>query len=210
MITKIYIDNFRCLTNFELKPEAMNLFLGENGSGKTAVFDAVSGVAGIVLDQTKIRQVFPESSTTRWENRREQKIELELTGMDGLFCYRIVIAHPEDRPNPIIATEAVDFEGRRLYEFSAGHVSLPGDDSAPGAGFSFNPELSFLGLLEERPEHQHLRSFKDALREVWRFAVEPTKMAADSARFADIMRASDPGARNLPSIDDGVRELQGL
>jgi len=41
MITEIYIDNFRCLTNFRINPGDFQLWLGDNGSGKTSVLDAL-------------------------------------------------------------------------------------------------------------------------------------------------------------------------
>ena len=35
MLTRLYIDNFRCFVNFEYRPAARELILGRNGSGKT-------------------------------------------------------------------------------------------------------------------------------------------------------------------------------
>ncbi len=35
MIKRIYIDNFRCFSNFELRPDRVNLLFGVNGSGKS-------------------------------------------------------------------------------------------------------------------------------------------------------------------------------
>lgn len=42
MLTRLYIDNFRCFVNFEYKPAMKQLLLGENGSGKSALLMAVS------------------------------------------------------------------------------------------------------------------------------------------------------------------------
>ena len=41
MLTEIYIDNFRCLTNFRINPGDFHLWLGDNGSGKISVMDAL-------------------------------------------------------------------------------------------------------------------------------------------------------------------------
>ena len=35
MITRLYVDNFKTLVNFELTLGPMNLLLGANGSGKS-------------------------------------------------------------------------------------------------------------------------------------------------------------------------------
>jgi len=37
MIKKLYIDNFRCLGNFELDLNSNQLWLGDNGTGKSSV-----------------------------------------------------------------------------------------------------------------------------------------------------------------------------
>ena len=41
MLTRIYIDNFRCFVNFEYKPDKKQLLLGAIGSGKSSLLDAV-------------------------------------------------------------------------------------------------------------------------------------------------------------------------
>jgi AAA15 family ATPase/GTPase len=41
MLTRLYIDNFRCFSNFEYKPARRNLILGRNGSGKTSLINAM-------------------------------------------------------------------------------------------------------------------------------------------------------------------------
>ena len=43
MLKRFYADNFRCLTNFELKLDESNVFLGANGTGKTIRVDRSSG-----------------------------------------------------------------------------------------------------------------------------------------------------------------------
>ena len=49
MLKRIYIDNFRCLVNFELNVDAINLFLGGNGSGKSTVFEALRKIQNFIL-----------------------------------------------------------------------------------------------------------------------------------------------------------------
>ncbi|MEH2082548.1 MAG: AAA family ATPase [Nostoc sp.] len=44
MLKRIYIDNFRGLGNFELNFYSINLFIGENGSGKSTVFESLRKV----------------------------------------------------------------------------------------------------------------------------------------------------------------------
>ena len=39
MLKRIYIDNYKSLVNFEVSLNEINLFLGVNGAGKSAVFE---------------------------------------------------------------------------------------------------------------------------------------------------------------------------
>ena len=41
MLKRFYADNFRCLTNFELKLDEANVLLGANGTGKTSVLSVL-------------------------------------------------------------------------------------------------------------------------------------------------------------------------
>ena len=37
MLSRVYIDNYRCFVNFDFRPKAKQLVLGINGSGKSAL-----------------------------------------------------------------------------------------------------------------------------------------------------------------------------
>ena len=48
MLKRLYVDNFRCLVDFELNFDSINLFLGDNGAGKSTIFDVLGLIGGIV------------------------------------------------------------------------------------------------------------------------------------------------------------------
>jgi predicted ATPase len=41
MLTRLYCDNYKCLVNFEFRPEAIQLLMGRNGAGKSTVFEVL-------------------------------------------------------------------------------------------------------------------------------------------------------------------------
>ncbi len=45
MITRLYVDNYKCLVNFELRLDELTLLLGPNGVGKTSVLEAIEHFA---------------------------------------------------------------------------------------------------------------------------------------------------------------------
>ena len=58
MLRRLYVDNYKCLVDFDLPLRELSLLLGPNGAGKTSVLDVVfalrqvlEGVAGITDDE---------------------------------------------------------------------------------------------------------------------------------------------------------------
>ena len=49
MLKRIFADNFRALVNFELRPGRLSSLLGENGSGKTSVFDVLGNLRDLIV-----------------------------------------------------------------------------------------------------------------------------------------------------------------
>ena len=46
MLKRLYVDNYKCLVNFEFQPPQHALILGKNGTGKSAVFDVIASLRG--------------------------------------------------------------------------------------------------------------------------------------------------------------------
>lgn len=69
MIRRLFIDNYKCLVNFELKLEALTLLIGPNGAGKSAVLDVLFGVRQLLAGVGKVTDagIFPASTLTRWQ-----------------------------------------------------------------------------------------------------------------------------------------------
>jgi len=65
MLTRIHVDNFRCLVNFDLKLDRLNLLLGENGSGKSTVFHVLRRLQDFLSGEVNVDSVFPSADLTR-------------------------------------------------------------------------------------------------------------------------------------------------
>ncbi len=56
-IKKLELHNFRCFENYELElADRFTLLIGDNGSGKTAVLDALAVAAGDLLNIPEVNQ----------------------------------------------------------------------------------------------------------------------------------------------------------
>lgn len=78
MLTRLYIDNYKCFSNFELKLGSLQLLLGDNGTGKSSVLDAVVGLQKLLRDRDSIAESGLGGTTlTRWDRRSRQTFELD-------------------------------------------------------------------------------------------------------------------------------------
>ncbi len=169
MLKRIFVDNFRALVNFELRPSQLNLFLGGNGSGKTSVFEALASLRDLVILGRPVTELF-SSTRTRWDTRDVQRFEVDLESDGGIYRYALEIQHLEElQGKPFIRSETVTFDGSLLYRFSAGEIQLFHDDETVGPVFPFRPDQSFLMNLDSPGTRQVARlvGFKKMMARFW-------------------------------------------
>ena len=60
MIKRLFVDNYKCLVNFELHLQELSLLLGPSGVGKTAVLDIVYALRQLLSGDATVtdRDVF--------------------------------------------------------------------------------------------------------------------------------------------------------
>ena len=180
MIARIYVDNFRPLVNFEWRPSQLALLLGANGSGKSALIEALVGVRSLVAFQTLVGTEFPLASRTRWEQRLETTLELDVCRPAGTYQYRVVIEHSLDEPKKSrIKDESLRLDDKPLMRFELGELQLHRDDGSPGPRVSSDWWRSGLGAISAGRDNKLLTAFKAWLRDdVWVASPDPRAMSS--------------------------------
>ncbi|MCA9521003.1 MAG: AAA family ATPase [Myxococcales bacterium] len=165
MLTRVYIDNFRCLSNFELRPARINLLLGPNGSGKSSFFDVITAIVGLMRDGREIAELLPASTLTSWDNRREQRFELDvhLSNANKPHRYLLRVDQDVETGRSAIVEERVTKGEKTLYLYADGQVHLYNNAGREGAQFPFRPTRSFIAELEPRPENSSLINMREFL-----------------------------------------------
>ena len=121
MITRFYVDNYKCLQNFEYKPQQCELIVGANGTGKSTVFEALDKVRRFVTGQADARELFPRNCRTRWSRRAEQIFEVDYNIGKHQAQYRLEI---NLNSNYYIEQEILKFNGNVLCETTWEHRSI--------------------------------------------------------------------------------------
>lgn len=203
MLTRVFADNYRTFLNFEFRPGAINLLVGDNGVGKTAVFDVLTAIRDLVVDREDLGEVFPADTLTRWNNRRTQRFELDVRlprkrrPLD--YAYVLEVFHDPVAEEPRVKRESLSLNGKKLFEHGRRQVTLfqrPG--SLARTSFPHHSGLSFLGSVESKGSTRSIGMFADFLRSMLLISPTPSEISgltddqspwleSDCSNFADFL-----------------------
>lgn len=198
MINRLYIDNYKCFVNFEWQPGMLQLILGENGTGKTTVFDILETLREIIVSGLPVGadKAFPTNTLTAWDTRREQRFELAITGNGGQYDYHLTVEHDVDKRKNRIKTERLTFDQFTLYEFDGHDAHLFRDNGSAGPIVGIDWCKSFLSIIPERDDNKLLAWFRRRMQRVYIFSPDPLRMSAESEAE---LEAPDRRLHNLVS-----------
>ncbi len=182
MISHLYVDNYRCFTNFEWKPGALSLLLGDNGSGKTSLFDIVETLRDFVSAPLSTEDAFPWKTLTAWDMRQEQTFELGIKGNGGQYTYRLVIEQNVEIQRSRIRFERLSFDDLVLYEFEKDQAHLHRDDGSPGPVFPVDWSRSAIGTIPSGRDNTRLTWFREHLAHIHVLSPAPSEMSAVTSR----------------------------
>jgi len=178
MLTRLYIDNFRCFVNFEHKPAARELIFGANGSGKSTFMDALLLLRQFVMRGDVFDDFFVLNQRTRWLDQPQQTFELE-TALDGSsYIYRLVIQPWGEPQRPRVKSETVLLDGKPIFEFLTGEVHLYNDRFEHKVTYPFDWHRSALATIVPRRDNEKLSRFKRWVSGLYCFRINPFAMAS--------------------------------
>jgi predicted ATPase len=180
MLKRIYIDNFRCLVNFELDLDSINLFLGSNGTGKSTVFEALQKIQAFVSGDSKVEGIFKATDCTRWQTSSIQRFELEILGNGGSYKYELGIGHNQDRCR--VEYERLWLNNQPLLKFELGEVQLYRDNHSEGPQYSFDWSQSIVPSLMPRNDNTKLTWFRERLKRFIIVQIIPRLMLDESTQ----------------------------
>jgi predicted ATPase len=182
MLTRLYIDNFKCFSNFELKLGPLQLLLGDNGTGKSSVLDVVAGLQALLSGELVAESGLGRTTLTRWDRRPRQTFELDVrTPLEEVYQYHLELEVDPDHGTTTVARESLSIDGRPIFRddgvtaeaFSSTGEPIRGFVDRRLSGVATNP----LGLKE-------LEKFDALMHRLVVLRPWPSGMAAASSRDA--------------------------
>ena len=182
MLKRLYVDNYKCMVNFEFAPGRTQLLLGANGAGKSSVFDVLLLLRQFISGEEKAPRLFLGANLTRWESRDEQAFELEVEGNGGTYLYKLVLEHRRETQQCRVKSETLHFNNQPLLTFLNGEVTIYREDHRAGAAFSFDWSQSAFATLVPRRDNLLHRWFRNWVGELQVVRINPFAMAAQTDR----------------------------
>ncbi|MCX6880178.1 MAG: AAA family ATPase [Verrucomicrobia bacterium] len=189
MLTHFYAHNFRCLENFELKLDKLNLLMGPNGSGKSSVLDVLRRLQSFIAGDLRVHQAFPSHERTRGSGTPVQDFQMTISLDDEslgspLLHYHLVVEHDADGRQCHVKKEILTDTGSPLFEFVDGEVHLYNDQHEAGPVYPFDPTMSGLAAVHGRNDNRLLTAFKASVAKFVIVAFSPAEMESESRNEA--------------------------
>lgn len=181
MLKRIYVDNFRCLVDFELCFDDIHLFLGPNGAGKSTVFEVLRKIQAFVSRAEEVAEVFEPHDLTRFMNSPQQTFELEIEGNGGRYKYELAIRHEQANREASLAYERLSFNDQPLLKFESGAGQLYLDDQQKSVTIPGQFSLSAVAFFASEP-YSKLTWFKERMMRFMIVKVIPPIMEPESSQ----------------------------
>ena len=192
MITRLYVNNFRCLVAFTAKLGEFGVLCGPNGSGKSSVFDALRllrnlGTGDGVLGSSGEFDV-PALEFTQWLDSDTQEFEIDLEVAGHAFEYVLHIQQTVDCEKPRIVHEVARCDGVALFERDLSGVTFHRQDGT-ATGFPLDWRQAALAAIQPQGSLGPLALLQEAIAKLLILRPNPRGMERESraeARHPDL------------------------
>ncbi len=169
MLTRLYIDNFRCFEKFEYRPARKQLILGGNGSGKSTLIEALVRLRSFAVHGDRADELFGLNQRTRWldQNSLTFEIEAELDG--DRYKYSLGIS---SFPPAQVNLEIVECNEAPIFDFRLGRVHFR-EDSGREVRYPFDQSRSALATLGPDGDTRSLLRFMNWLSSISCVVLDP-------------------------------------
>lgn len=183
MLQRLYVHNFRCLENFELKTKTMPsaLLIGKNGSGKSTVAAALKIFQSIGRGINRVGQLVAFKDFAHGRTDVPMRFEIEVMLAGSVYHYILALELPENFKELRILEEQLLVSGKPVFSRREARVTVPRSAQGGEAQFFVDWHLVALPVIQEQSETDPLHIFKTWLARTIILAPVPSLMDGDSS-----------------------------
>ena len=187
MLQRLYVNNFRCLENFELTMKEMSsaLLIGKNGVGKSTIGKALEVLQSIARGTNRLRDLEKEPRLIGTKDFAHGKsdvpirLEIEVLLDNKLYKYVLALDLPENLENfkeLRVFEEQFLVAGNPIYSRKAAQVTIHNNAQNKEAQFSVDWHLVAMPIIS----NDSVDIFKNWLSQMIILAPIPSLMTGNS------------------------------
>ncbi len=182
MIKRLYVNNFRCLENFELpiSERPSTLLFGRNGSGKSTVGVVLEVFQSIANGTNRVGQLVRLSDFAQERSDTPIRFEIEVVIGGKVYGYVLAFERPDGFKEMRVFEEKFTVGGKTVYSREGAQVQLAGMNKAKAANFQVDWHLVALPVIQEQSKTDPLYIFKTWLARMLILAPIPSLITGDS------------------------------
>jgi predicted ATPase len=182
VIQRLYVHNFRCLENFELRlaEHSSALLIGANGTGKSSVAFALSVLQKIARGTNRISDLLRPTDLTRGNAAVPMRFEIEVKLSGDLYTYRIALELPARFKEMRVLEEILEVNGSPIYTRRLADVRLMGSEDDSTAAFRLDWHVLALPIVQYQIPRDPLSVFKRWLASLMVLRPVPLLIGGDS------------------------------
>ncbi len=181
MIQRLYVNNYRCLENFELpiSESSSSLLIGRNGTGKSTVGAALQVLQRIARGTNRVGELVRTEDLTRGGSDVPIRFDLEVLLHDEVYRYNLALELPQGFKEMRVAEERLSRDGVDIFARDTAQVTLS-KTSTSDARFIVDWHLVALPIIQQHSESDPLSIFKNWLARMLILAPIPSRISGDS------------------------------
>lgn len=222
MIRRLYVHNFRCLENFELRLQGKPsiLLIGNNGAGKTSIGLAIELLQKIARGTNRVREFLSSKYVGYGRTDIPVRFELELDLPSGHYKYTLALELPPGFHEWRVLEETLIHAEVVIFSRNHADISLRRPATQPAESrFKIDWHLAALPIIQSHSSQDPLHYFRLALSQILFLQPTPSLIKGDSqaeslepdryvinlASWFTGLLAHSPGA--YPLIDEFLKRV---
>lgn len=184
MMQRLYVHNYKCFENFELKlgdtPSA--LLIGKNGSGKSSVAAALGLLQAIGRGVNRVGQLVAVKDFSCGRVTVPMRFEVTVLLSGDQYTYSLALELPDKFKELRVLQESLEVSGKLVYARDHAQVTLPvNSPHRDAAQFLVDWHLIALPVIQKQSETDPLHVFKTWLARMVILAPIPRLMLGNSS-----------------------------
>ncbi|MGK7943907.1 MAG: AAA family ATPase [Microcystaceae cyanobacterium] len=203
MIQRLYVNNFRCLENFELvlKEIPSSLLIGKNGTGKSTISFVLEIFQSIGRGINRIGELVQSKDFYQGRTDLPMRFEIEVILNNQLYKYVLALELPENFKKLRILEEQLLCEENLIYSRKEAQITLYDKLGETRSQFLVDWHLISLTIIQEYSEKDPIGIFKHWLAHIIILSPIPSLMTGNS--YGETLQAKRDGS-NLAEWFSGL------